>query len=633
MTSIRQYMRLNVAFAFCLYISTINCMAMVVPGRGDISNTATPPATGLALYAGNADFCRKIKILETLSQPDTQLCGYLNFMLLVMQNSNDSPKIKDENTNECHKIIQDLQNMNNAHVYFGEMKHLLNEYRGITRRLQRGRMTSERLEQLRSSLTNLEERFKIREDSASEIAKFDHAPYYRRLAKKAQYCIKKHTHRTPTEADDPRSSFIIFGNPPPVEADLQRRVGGLPTVLPQHIPASVAGNEKMRRLLNDGSLLITLGKVQSDVKKIEAIIHDPLLNDTNVCATDGSSHPRNAMILKIQDQYDGNCDSFTDVTNAWNIYRRYDDINDILKTMVRNSAQAVELIEEQRRLELAFEEYGTIVQNTYLGDIDRIASNMLYMLEKVGYSGETFRDVRSVKEDTPRALIHRVTPLPETNKENDSTSSAETVETIETRTASATTVTNGCSTQQLSDREVSDTANTVSDESIVGKAGRIHCHICKTKRATTSSGALKIGNTITRMMIATLKAPRLPVADRYWYHVLASTLFGNNAHSQCSNNIRESHALSQKYQLVSCLLRERPLSELRQVPVNPHIASLHLHQIFFVNCFYSNDLDYYVLLICQYYVIEVIPSRAECRCVTIKSIVLSTIQIESYYAN
>ncbi|GBE61678.1 hypothetical protein, conserved [Babesia ovata] len=85
----------------------------------------------------------------------------------------------------------------------------------------------------------------------------------------------------------------------------------------------------------------------------------------------------------MRDKYDTCYDNLRDIRNAWDIYTHYNDITDKLKRIGPASTQASELIAEQRQLELAFEEYGALVDTGSLGGINWDAWDILWMLESV----------------------------------------------------------------------------------------------------------------------------------------------------------------------------------------------------------------------------------------------------------
>ncbi|GBE58637.1 phosphoenolpyruvate carboxylase, putative [Babesia ovata] len=388
---------------------------MGAPPTDGNSVSGTSSVKGIAFYAHDAEFYRKVKILESLTRPDRQLYGYLEFMLLVIRDSRASPEIKEADKKECTQLMRDVQNVTSAHGNYAELRKILDKYRAVSRSLQRGHVAPERYAELRSDLEKLEEQFKGNERTAFRTFIFNNASYYRESIRKANSFIRKHAGQTLPSSHDHGLPGVSSGNPPTLGPDSSGDTGGRHSDAPQNTPASDAGNEEMRTLLNDRTLLTRWHKLQATANKIEEILHDPLMNDINLYAAGSPYFLSNAWIPKIQEQYDTNYDTLSDIRHAWHIYERYNDISDELRKVDPKSLKKSELIEEQRRLELAFEEYGTLAHDMYVGYLDWRASNILYMLEQVEgerKKSQSTSTVHKTSRQVPTPL--EVTPLQQT---------------------------------------------------------------------------------------------------------------------------------------------------------------------------------------------------------------------------
>ncbi|GBE61623.1 cellulosome anchoring cohesin region containing protein, putative [Babesia ovata] len=424
MTSIYQLVRRIIASLLCFYGLSINYVRADIPGRLGGSYSAEPLDVGIRFYGGNEEFYRKVKVLESLSWSIKRLSDDLTQLLPNILLSKASPEVKEADADECRQLMLDVKRVSSPHRHYTELRKMLDEYRAINRGLQREHVTPERLSELRNALKNLVERFKDEEEFASITLNYDNASYYRDTEKRAKKLFRKYKVQTSQSPDshDQGSSADRGGNATAIDPVLVGGTGGRHIDEGDNAPAPKGGNETTRKLLNDRSLLKTLGDVEEMVKRIEGILNAPLMNHINLYTADSDVSPYNAVILDIQNQYDTYCDNLRDIGKAWDIYTRYNDITDELRKIDPKSLKASELIEKQQKLEIAFEEYGTLLHSTYLGDINRAASNILGMLECVEEELNKIQSTHSMsklssqtteaKEPTPPAQAPKAIDTP-----------------------------------------------------------------------------------------------------------------------------------------------------------------------------------------------------------------------------
>ncbi|GBE60156.1 containing Condensation domain-containing protein, putative [Babesia ovata] len=378
---IRQHKRRGVTSLIFLSAISIKCVLSAVPGGLDASYSDVPPDIGIAFYACNEQFNRKVRVLESLSWSVMRLRDDLILLRPDLRQSNDSSEIIKANIKECGKLIDDLELVSSASRDYDELREMLNDYRGITRRLKREQVKPETPAELNTELMHLEQVFEKKKVFASDVLRSDTAHHYREIAKRALTFIRQHQinkSRSPhfrvqelwreTEANPPASEADLVGDiEQPAEADSNTESEG--------------GNEMMRKILNDRSELRSFYKVQADAKKILDMVHESLMNDAEGDA-ENSPPDSNKHILKyIPSRYDKSYDDIKDVINAWNVYKRYNDISDKMGKVYPKTPQAVELIREQKRLEVAFEEYAFLLRSSTLEDLWRELSHILHGLE------------------------------------------------------------------------------------------------------------------------------------------------------------------------------------------------------------------------------------------------------------
>ncbi|GBE61844.1 hypothetical protein, conserved [Babesia ovata] len=373
MAPIRSCVRRVPALIFCLYVIILHGLVVGAPPTDGNSESGASTAGGLAFYADNADFYRKVAVLESLSWPCKEFLLCLKLLLPDILLSNAPPEVKEADANECRQLILDVQSVSTAHGNYTELRKMLDEYRAITRGLQRKHITPERVAELKNALKDIEERFKGKQKAASDILTFNRLSYYRDTARSIRELFRKHKAQTPTSPDshDQGSSADRGANAAELEPDLAGGAGGRHSGGGKITPDSDSGNETMRTLLNDNSLLTRLDKVQADAEKIDDILRDLTREARDIIPED------------IQYHYDTYCEEFIRIRGAWDIYRHYNDITDKLKRIDPASPQASELIAEQRQLEIAFDEYAYVVNSLYLGELERNVSQILFRLKPV----------------------------------------------------------------------------------------------------------------------------------------------------------------------------------------------------------------------------------------------------------
>ncbi|GBE62628.1 ATPase involved in DNA repair protein, putative [Babesia ovata] len=380
MKSARCCGRRNLAYVLCIYMIAINGVLARVPGGGKSSGSGAPPATGIAFYASNAEFYRRVKVLESLTCYSTELDYDLSRLRYDISQSDASIEIKEADTKECDQLIRDVKLLISASVNYTELRKLLNEYRAIARGLQREHITQERLAELNTDLTNLEQVFEVKKRFASDILRVDNAPSYRETVIRAKRFIRKHKVQPSPQSHDQRPSGERGVNLPASEKDLVGNIGQ--DTEGESIPESEEGNEMMQDLLNDRSFFKRFYAVQAKAAKIGGIVHDPLIDDANLDAADRLSSANDDVIPDdIQYQYDTSYDNMIDIRNAWDIYKRYNDISDALKKMDPTYPQAIEFVKEQRELESEFEEYAFFLRTKSLWDLDQELTYLLFKLE------------------------------------------------------------------------------------------------------------------------------------------------------------------------------------------------------------------------------------------------------------
>ncbi|GBE62740.1 peptide ABC transporter ATPase, putative [Babesia ovata] len=503
MAHMHYYGRRGVASLLCLFIMVLNGFTVGARSTDDTYVSGVSPATELAFYAGNAEFYRKVKILETLTWPQTQIYDYLESILLEIPRSETSPEIKEADRNECRQLMHDIDHIISVYVNYTELRTMLDEYRAISRGLQRKNVTPERSAELESALMDLEERFRGKEDFASTTLKDDNASYYRESIRKANRLIRNHSSQTPLQSLDQRSLGVSGGKQASLASDSSGDLGGRHSDVTQTIPVSDAGNETMRELLNDRSLLKTLGDVEGMAQKIEAILNGPLMNDINLYAAGSDISPYNAVILDIQHDYDRNYDNFRDIRNAWDVYMRYNDISDKLRMIDPKSSQAVELIEEKQKLELAFEEYGTLVDAESIVLIDWDAWSILWMLGSVEEERKKSKTLHTVSKPLPQtAVLKETITEPGTTELKEPRPSSGTTEPEEPTTKLHPITTNGTTPPEPTNLHLTGGVN------VTGRLGRLEgeCGIVNnirgTKDAKETSGLVIIGFTAIQTMVA-----------------------------------------------------------------------------------------------------------------------------------
>ncbi|CDR97346.1 hypothetical protein BBBOND_0312490 [Babesia bigemina] len=355
-----------------------------LPTNGD-SGGEDHPLEGIAFYAEDEEFYRKVKILVTLTRPDGVLFGFFETLPSLLSASEATPEVKEAAIHECRQLLNAVQDVTGRYIYFADLKNILDKYRVVSRGLKRKNLTPELSAKLRSALENLTEQFKGNERTASGIFQFYNASKYRETIRQAQLFIQKYTGYTQTapEHNIPGSSVRSRLNQAVNTADFVKNTGMIPSDVPQSYLSSDEGNETMRVLLNDREILQTLHEIQAMANKIEEILHEPLMNDINFYAAGSPPILNTELILKFQEHYDKLYDTLRDIRYAWPIHKRYNDINDMLKVIDPQSPQASELIREQRQLEISFEEYGPVVVTMSAKYVKLNTADILTMLEKI----------------------------------------------------------------------------------------------------------------------------------------------------------------------------------------------------------------------------------------------------------
>ncbi|CDR95100.1 hypothetical protein BBBOND_0202570 [Babesia bigemina] len=354
---------------------------MADPTTDEKSDYLETPVSDIAYYADNAEYYRKIKRLETLSRPQAQLCDQLGNALLHIKHAKLRSKIREAKSKECLKLMHEVDHIGTLHGRYSKLRKMIDEYRALTRGLKRKNLTRERYAELQNALTNLEEQFKGIGQVTSGIFAFNSVAYLRETIRQVRIFIREHTDQRSTQSDDEGTRGLGSGKAAALESNTAGVTRGHPNDLYRNAPRSDEGNETMRELLNDGFLLETLGEAQAIAKNIEALLNDPVISDINFYAVGSGLDPYDATILNIQRDYDLYYDELKDLVKAWDIYERYAYNNDMLREMDLKSTQAFELLGEQRQLEVAFEEYGTLVDAKSLTTDSWDLLNMLHNLK------------------------------------------------------------------------------------------------------------------------------------------------------------------------------------------------------------------------------------------------------------
>ncbi|CDR94958.1 hypothetical protein BBBOND_0201150 [Babesia bigemina] len=501
MAPIRSYGRRWVVALFGFYAVGYNGLAGASPMTDEQPGNVETPAKGIAFYADNAEFYRRVKRLETLSRPQNQLWSQLMSVLLNLRQSTISPKIKEAIAEECRQLIRDIEDITSLHDRYTELREIINEYSAVTRCKKRKSLTRERYAELQNALTNLEEQFKDIEQVASEILRFDNAAHFRAVVRQASIFIRQHTGQGSTQSDDEGSSGLGGDKQATLESDTVNSIGVRPNDLHRNDPRSDEGNETMRELLNDRSLFKTLGYVNEIAKKIDAILKGPLVDNFKLHAAGSVFNRYNAVILDVQRDYDMRYDEIRDLTNAWNIYKRYAYINDMLQEMDPQSTKASRLIDEQRQLEVAFEEYGTIVDVASILRIDWDAWSILRILRFLeAEMGQTQANhTVSIPQPEHNEVNETAT---ETAMPNDSNTTPNTTEPKEP-TQKPEPKTTKESTPEPSERHVTAEGEAGGASGGPQETGNLPNTMRKTKRDSDKSGIVAMGTMVIQIMVAT----------------------------------------------------------------------------------------------------------------------------------
>ncbi|GBE61158.1 hypothetical protein, conserved [Babesia ovata] len=142
------------------------------------------------------------------------------------------------------------------------------------------------------------------------------------------------------------------------------------------------GNGDMRSMLSDSSTLAVLGTFLKYATHLDLILHGPVFNEGNIIQAAKDLYPSMRMFpAKIEAFYHVLPEVFDAINRAMEIHKRYNDIRVSLGKIDPKSREAVELVDEQHRLESEFEEYAPLVEAGHTWRVDAVAPVVLRLFQ------------------------------------------------------------------------------------------------------------------------------------------------------------------------------------------------------------------------------------------------------------
>ncbi|GBE58761.1 aldo keto reductase, putative [Babesia ovata] len=140
----------------------------------------------------------------------------------------------------------------------------------------------------------------------------------------------------------------------------------------------------VRGLLLNASVFAVLDSMQVCGNHIDEILHGPVMNEGNLVKAITAFFPYWHELPRYFERFHSDfAKGLEQIRNARNVYKRYNDVCHTLKKLDPMSPQAIELVGEQRRLELEFEQYKMLAESALRFKVDIFAPVVLRLFQDV----------------------------------------------------------------------------------------------------------------------------------------------------------------------------------------------------------------------------------------------------------
>ncbi|GBE63093.1 Der GTPase-activating protein, putative [Babesia ovata] len=338
------------------------------------------PTKGLAFYANSVVCYSKLERSEDIYLRSTKAYHDLTRIFLEIPRSNATAKTKEADKKKCLKLMTEVQRISTETRQYPEVRQMINLYRVVARDLQKKYLTPKLVAKLHKTMAYLEDKFKGKERLSCGLPAFGDLEYDFEVAYAEEFINQpRFQELLPPTPSGQASAAGPGGNAEAYEAYDVNAVADNMDV-PDY--GTLLDDTVERSKVKDYRFLsIMLHEVHEMAENMAIMLRD-LSTDIERSSYAGSSASTNKTLADaVRRWYDKYGGDLVEVTNAWDVYKSYNDTTDVMGKLDLPWPQSGKV--GQQSLQSELEQYAPPVSRDVSRTAEQHNPKMLHTLQSI----------------------------------------------------------------------------------------------------------------------------------------------------------------------------------------------------------------------------------------------------------